>query len=280
MTQIVDGSPTNFMQDFNDLIDNHTGRAFSDALEASRHSSSSLMELLTQYVQFNSVFGAGVANLVGEIARSQGVFSQSAESMSLIADRCCDVAAAVFFAAIDEFGRNQTHRSMAQDTLRECAQLLKLSKVELELACRLAAGTELAITEVANGYLCFQRAKTQTDLFHGLGFHLGSELLADLEFNILDSHLRHRHPALVLELERRKAYKWISIHTKAEAEHFQSALSGANLALSHYTGDVAQARTWILSGFQHFAHVQRQFIHSLQAGSNRMSIEKSCAPVG
>ena len=78
-----------------------------------------------------------------------------------------------------------------------------------------------------------------------MGFHVGSEILADQEFVIIDAVLKARRPEMVAALEamrvevlseKHNAYYWIRIHTGVEAEHFDAALKGVNNALRFYAG--------------------------------------------
>ena len=248
--------------EINPIMDKHFGNAvFLSGLNRAGQSNIALINLMAQYMQFNSVFGAGVANLVGEIARRQDTFRKQDESIALTADRSCDVAATIFFAAIDEFGRKKTHRSMAQDTLRESIKFFNIAADQVK-QLNPAAETKIAMQSVADGY-CLNRATTDSDLFFGIGFHMSSELLADQEFNMLNSYLRQKHSLLVDHLERTKAYSWIAVHTTVEADHFDAALESANYALSFYTGDKTKAHAWILKGFKNFVEVQAQFMQSL-----------------
>jgi hypothetical protein len=110
-----------------------------------------------------------------------------------------------------------------------------------------------------------------------MGFHAGSEVLADHEFTVIDRCLRARRPDVVAALEGMKveilgrkhdAYYWIRIHTSVEAEHFEAALAGVNNALRFYAGGEAKdtVKGWILDGFARFAGVQAAFMDSLAEG--------------
>ena len=107
-----------------------------------------------------------------------------------------------------------------------------------------------------------------------MGFHVGSEILADREFLIIDQVLKEKRPDLVAHLSATKveilgqkhdAYYWIHIHTGVEAEHFDAALRGVNSALRFYAGghDPAEVKGWILAGFAAFAEVQGGFMDAL-----------------
>jgi hypothetical protein len=107
-----------------------------------------------------------------------------------------------------------------------------------------------------------------------MGFHTGSEILADQEFVIIDRTLRRDRAELVRALEGMKveavgqkhnAYYWIRIHTGVEAEHFDAALKGVNNALRYYAGGepADTVKGWILDGFSRFADVQGDFMARL-----------------
>lgn len=238
-----------------------------------------LLRLLGRYVLFNSIFGSGVANLAGEIGARQDLFRDVAEPMMLMADRSVEVAADVFYAAIDEFGDLSTggrctHRVLAQATLKAAGDFYGYADPQaLDAIASPNEPTLAAIRRVRGGYGVNQQVDEQ-QLLHGLGFHMGSEILADGEFNILDRFLCAEHADLVRYLKGTKvticgreaaAYLWILIHAKVEAEHYEAALHGANLALRYYVGagSKADAKEWVLAGFRAFAATQAEFMKHL-----------------
>lgn len=239
-----------------------------------------LVRVLGQYVQFNSVFGGGVANLAGEIAVRQDLFRDRCAA-PLISDRSAEVAAEIFFAAIDEFGSGSrvgltTHRTLAQTTLKAAACFFGCDDVLLGTIARPSNETMVAIQKVQEGY-GVNRTIREEGLFNGIGFHIASELLADGEFRLLDNYLSGFHPQLVQHLTetrveagraRFSAYQWISVHTSVESDHFDASLLGANLALKYYAGseDPRQVKTWILNGVTTFARVQEDFMGHLCQG--------------
>ena len=103
--------------------------------------------------------------------------------------------------------------------------------------------TEDAMARVWEGYGV--GARLEERLFRAMGFHTGSEILADQEFVVLDKALRARRPDLVAGLEdmkvailgqRHDAYYWIRIHTGVEAEHFDAALRASTTRSRFYAG--------------------------------------------
>src|SRR4051794_28167224 len=107
-------------EDLAPVLDSHVGnQTFELALRRAVRDAD-LLRLLGQYIHFNSVFGSGVASLAGEIGARQDLFRDREEELESAADRSVEVAAPVFYAAVEEFGsgaaRRSTHRAMAQST--------------------------------------------------------------------------------------------------------------------------------------------------------------------
>jgi hypothetical protein len=265
-------------EDLDPVLRAHRGnqdleRAFAEARDPRQ-----LLSVLGRYIQFNSAFGAGLANLAGEIAARQGLFRDRDEPLRIVADRAAEVASDFFFAAIDEFDDRatpwrDTHRTLGQATLKGFGAFFGYTPEQLNDIVRINAVTEAALSRVWEGYGVGTRLD-DARLFGGMGFHTGSEILADQEFVIIDRTLRRDRADLVRALEGMKvealgqkhnAYYWIRIHTGVEAEHFDAALKGVNNALRYYAGDAdpATVKGWILDGFTRFAGVQGEFMAGL-----------------
>ena len=261
------------------VLSAHDGHArLRAAFDAAAADPPALLTVFGRYIQFNSAFGAGVANLAGEIAARQGLFRDRDEPVRILADRASEVAADFFFAAVDEFDDRlttwrDTHRTLAQAALKGMGAHFGYTPEQLNDVVRINAATEASLQLVWDGYGVGMRVD-DARLFRAMGFHTGSEVLADAEFNVIDAVLRARRPELVAALETMKvellgqkhdAYYWIRIHTSVEAEHFDAALRGANKALRFYAGgaDLATVRAWMLEGFRHFAQAQGDFMAAL-----------------
>jgi hypothetical protein len=236
------------------------------------------LSVVARYIQFNSAFGPGLANLAGEIAARQGLFQDKDEPVRILADRAAEVAADFFYAAVDEFDDRatpwrDTHRTLAQATLKGMGAFYGYSPVQLNDVLNVNPATEDAMDLVWEGYGVGANLE-EARLFRAMGFHTGSEILADQEFVVLDKALRAKRADLVSALEKMKvpmlgerhnAYYWIRIHTGVEAEHFDAALKGVNNAMRFYAGrdSVATVKGWILEGFRTFADVQAEFMARL-----------------
>jgi len=271
-------SPRIAREDLAPVLESHRGNVALRAAFEGASSPERLLTVLGRYVQFNSAFGPGLANLAGEIAARPGLFRDADEPVRILADRASEVAADFFYAAVDEFDDRatvwrDTHRTLAQATVKGMGRFFGFEPAQLNDVIRINRATEEALPRVFEGYGV--GAKLEEDrLFRGMGFHVGSEILADQEFLIIDRVLKERRPELVAGLEamrvevlggKHNAYYWIRIHTGVEAEHFDAALKGVNNALRFYSGthDPAQVKSWMLDGFRHFAVVQADFMAGL-----------------
>jgi hypothetical protein len=267
------------------------GRDDLDAILAAHHGNEALraafegaaepgafLSVLGRYVQFNSAFGPGLANLAGEIAARQGLFRDPDEPVKILADRAAEVGSDFFYAAVDEFDDRathwrDTHRTLAQATVKGAGRFFGFAPEQLNEVIRINRVTEESMGLVSLGYGLGERLG-EDRLFSAMGFHVGSEILADREFLIIDQVLKEKRPDFVAALREMKveilgqkhdAYYWIHIHTGVEAEHFDAALRGVNSALRFYAGgsDPAQVKGFMLAGFRSFAEVQARFMDAL-----------------
>lgn len=260
------------------LAAHHGNAALEAAFEHAVSEPTRLLSVLGRYIQFNSAFGPGLANLAGEVAARQGLFRDRDEPVTILADRASEVAADFFTAAVDEFDDRMTpwrdtHRTLAQATLKGMGRALGYAPAQLNDVIRINPQTTAAMARVSSGY-GLAAELDERRLFSGMGFHTGSEVLADEEFTIIDRVLKKRRPDLVAALEAMKveilgsqhnAYYWIRIHTSVEADHFEAAVKGVNKALRFYAGEAAPAsvKAHILDGFRDFADVQSAFMADL-----------------
>jgi hypothetical protein len=264
--------------DLSPVLSTHKGNEFLRAAFETAADPPRLLSTLGRYIQFNSAFGPGLANLAGEIAARQGLFRDNDEPVRILADRAADVASDFFYAAVDEFDDRatpwrDTHRTLAQACLKGMGAFFGYTPAQLNDVIRINARTTASMESVWEGYGVGARLE-EARLFRGMGFHVGSEILADLEFVIIDNIFREKRPEMVKALEAMKvpilgekhnAYYWVRIHTGVEAEHFDAALKGVNNALRFYVGaeDPAAVKAWILEGFARFAAVQGDFMAAL-----------------
>jgi hypothetical protein len=272
-------------EDLKPTLEAHRGNdELRDAFLRAVDKPEALLNVVCRYIQFNGAFGPGLANLSGEIAARQGLFRDREEPIDVIADRAAEVASDFFHAAVDEYDDRatpwrDTHRTLAQACLKGLAAFHGFEASRLNEILVVNKSTHDAMARVFEGYGIGEKLSDRR-LFAGMGFHAGSEVLADQEFTIIDKVLRERLPEMVKALtdmrvrvgqapEQHKAYYWISIHTSVEADHFDSAVQGVNKALRYYTGqnDAQTVKDWIIRGFADFARVQADFMAGLSSSS-------------
>jgi hypothetical protein len=265
-------------QDLEPVLAAHGGTEALRQAVAGASAPGALLSVVGRYVQFNSAFGPGLANLAGEIAARQGLFRDPDEPLRLVADRAAEVASDFFYAAIDEFDDRltpwrDTHRTLAQATLKAMGAYFGYTPQQLNDVIRINPVTVASMARVSDGY-GLGAALDDARLFRAMGFHTGSEVLADAEFNVLDQGLRGGRPEMVEALQKthvaiggqeHDAYYWVRIHTSVEADHFDAALKGVNNAARFYAGaaDPAAVKGWVLAGFREFADVQGAFMAAL-----------------
>jgi hypothetical protein len=251
-------------------------------ISAATPSLTGLLRFFGRYASWNGFFGSGVATLAGKIGRSRGLFHDRDEHIDALADRSVLVASYIFDAARDEFDDRgteyrDTHRDLAQamiSGLIHCARGAAPVSDNAHVNELMAEPTWLRMlnTRVAQGYGAFT-ADYRENIFSSIGYHLGSELLADQEFTIIDEALRARAPDAVTFLQQHRekvanqdhnAYRWISIHSShgnaVEEDHFKLALEGVNLAFRFVPEAMhADLRRHLHYGFQNFANDQNEF---------------------
>ena len=115
------------------------------------------LSVIARYIQFNSAFGPGLANLAGEVAARQGLFRDPQEPVRILSDRAAEVAADFFYAAVDEFDDRatpwrDTHRTLAQATLKGMGAFFGYQPVQLNDVVRVNAATTEAMDLVWRGY--------------------------------------------------------------------------------------------------------------------------------
>lgn len=253
------------LDDFQPTLAAHRGnQMWQQALETI-HSPLDLLRVLAAYIEFNSVFATGVIGLAAAISAKRQLFGETGMATAL-ADHSNEVASHIFRAAIDEF-QTPSHRTLAQGTLLAAAIFLELDIPGL-------ADSHVG-QQVLNGY-GFGQPLDDRGIFSAMGFHFGSERLADNEFRILDGYLQRHHQDLVEHLQETTVklcshsipgYLWVGVHTLVEAEHRDAALQAAQLGLQWYRGDQKEAKSSVLQGFAAFSKLQTDFMSSLVDGT-------------
>ena len=258
-------------------------RQVEDALvQADKEGPLGLLRFFARYTSWNGFFGSGVASLAGKIGRSRAVFVDPTAAVTLLGDRSVFVASFFFDAARDEFDdrdtvHRDTHRCLAQATLSGILQFANKKGYaadtgEINKFLREPKWLHSLNRKVAEGY-GNGSDDTRESIMAAIGYHLGSEILADREFSLIDEYMRREQKALAAFMKKAKikiadqdhiAYQWLQIHSghggAAEADHFDWATQGAKLAFGftpkkHH----AAMRLSLDQGFQAFAKHHQTF---------------------
>jgi hypothetical protein len=262
-------------------------RLVRDALAQALGDPAARLRFLGRYASWNGFFGSGVASLAGKIGRSRGNFRDPAQPVAALADRSVYVASFFFDAARDEFDdrdtvHRDTHRCLAQSMLKgaidHARQAQEIGEAQLDALLGDPAWLSTLNARVASGYGNGVPDELEF-LFAAIGYHLGSELLADQEFSIIDRTLHELAPQLVEHLthamvniagQEHRAYQWIAIHSGhgggAEADHFEWATQGARLAFRFVPEARHDAlRASLHQGFRDFARDHREFFERVNS---------------
>ncbi|MDP2339431.1 MAG: hypothetical protein Q8O67_00625 [Deltaproteobacteria bacterium] len=240
------------------------------------------LRFLSRYTTWNRCFGSAVAMLAGRIGRARDAFVDDAEALPLLNDRSVVVASWFFDAARDEFNDRETKNH--RDTHRCLAQALVKGFIEVQIESGALTTTTAAAQLDEPIWLKVIQARVFSGygdgysverpfLFRSMGYHLGSEVLADQEFTIIDRSLRKHMPAVVEQLLERKvrigdqehtAYQWLRIHSSlgnaVEADHFAWAIKGVDEAFRYSPkGEHQSLKDEVLAGFVDFSRDQRAF---------------------
>jgi hypothetical protein len=243
-----------------------------------------LLRFLGDYVSWNGVFAGGVVHLTSLISAQRSLFIDfNQKIIQAASDRSNLIASYVFEAARDEFStisahangvrHKVPHRSLAQALLVRLAQLHPT--VNCDALFTDNAGIKDANADVLAGYSgSIYSAPNYAQLFFGMGYHAGSEILADMEFTVIDKALRDQLPDLFHRLYKQTAfvgsleldtYQWIRVHSgygvAVEAHHAQMAIQAINLGLEFVQANRETCRAAAEAGFKHFADDQRAFFN-------------------
>lgn len=233
---------------------------FKAAIEKVRHSievtgenDKNLIRYFARYTAWNMPFGSGVASLAAKMSRASWVFRDPTQQIDALADRSVIIASYVFDAARDEYNdhtlpHRATHRCLAQAMLGSMINRMwpnPTPETIAEINIWLKEPMWLLRLEdhVAIGY-GHRDDDALEPIFKAIGFHLGSELLADMEFSVLDQYIHDRRPdwaqwlnthTFLIGKHRQEAMKWLSIHSGhgggVEADHFLWATKSATRGL-------------------------------------------------
>jgi hypothetical protein len=269
---------------FDGLFDRQTNNAGIEAtIELAALDPVKLYYFMQRYAYFNSFAGSLVARLASSIGLSYQLFRQPEIAIVDQSDRGINIAAKVLAATIDEHadaGAQQVpHRTLAQATLQAIGDYAALSDNELNKVAQAPSWMETIVEDLIAGY----QGKTDDleALVTALGFHVGSEMLADQEYSLIDKVVRYTNRGTGFDAwlqgkqvsvngKRLSPWYWIVVHGKhnssgVEAEHFQLALDALNLLAQYRPESGELILKWASKGFLDFAELQQRLFSCTQA---------------
>jgi hypothetical protein len=281
---------------FDSLFDRQANNANIEAtIEVAASDPIKLYYFMQRYTHFNSYAGSLVARLASSIGISYQLFRQDTEAVTDQSDRGIEIAAKVLAATIDEHAdagaEKVPHRTLAQVTLKAVGEYAQLNNDELNQIAQAPAWMQTIINDLINGYQ--GKIDDLEAIVTALGFHIGSELLADQEYSLIDKVVRYTNRGhgfdawlkgkqVQVSGKRLSPWYWIVVHGKhnasgVEAEHFQLALDALNLLTEHRPESYEQIWQWASRGFLEFAELQQRLFNCTKA---EMSALNSQVPTG
>ena len=241
------------------------------SLARAASSPEALVRFCGNYADWNGLFGSGVAALAAKIGRNHGLFLDADQPLSSIADRSVYVASYFFDAARDEFDDavnpdRDTHRCLGQAFVSGVVHWTGFSPEKANKLLAPPLWLRTLQDRVAEGYGAHS-PDTRTAIFEAMGYHLGSEILADQEFSLIDHTLRHDvsevagylgNHSVEINGSHHNAWHWIKVHSGhgggVEHDHFEWAVKGVRRGLD-YTPEAERgaAVEAVLRGFDRFA---------------------------
>ncbi len=236
-----------------------------------------LLRFFRDYASWNGSFANGVAALTSLIGRQRALFREAGFPQS-VADRSNFVASFFFDAARDEYDdhinpQRDSHRCMAQAALIAMKDFFGLPDSLLDESERDEVRALNDAVLVGYTGLAHKGEGAVAQTFAAMGYHLGSELLADQEFSLIDEHMRQHRDGLVQHLMRstvtlagatHRCYAWVGVHSGhgggVEADHFEHAAQGARSALAYAPpGSAAAGLAALAAGFRSFDRDHARF---------------------
>lgn len=242
-----------------------------------------LIQFFGAYTSWNGYFAAGVTGLTAKITSSKTMFMDPEAKFASVADRSSHIASFVFDAAREEYhdcsraGR-PSHRALAQAFMIALTDTLLPGQDTNSLNILLSEPNWLKEMNknTPEHYLGnFTNSHMAMNVYAGIGYHIGSEWLADREFTIIDQLLTKHLPDLREQLKKSRVefmgrvhpgYAWITSHSgdgdAVEQDHYEKAVHAADLALQYTPAhQLFDAEVYLKQGITKFAEAHADFFN-------------------
>lgn len=233
-------------------------------------SEDALLCFLHRFVLFNDALAARVPFLAGLIHLTPDLFIEREVDEAFCRQCNGRIAAFVAQAAADEYQmteqQNLVHQYLSQQFFLGALGYFGRDGKSFDHRHPVPERLVALLAEARDRHLL---SRGPDQLFAALGFHVGLEVFAHQEFNLVDAWLKERHPALVTHLRRGgdsgSDYRWLAIHTVVEITHYRAGLEALKLALDTYyrPQDRARMSMRIREGLSSFIDLQGRFYEAI-----------------
>jgi hypothetical protein len=267
-------------------------RSVESACEVAMRDPKALYLFMQRYVHFNGYAGSLVARLASSIGLSRDLFNDADCKIIDEADRGMTIAAKVFAATIDEHAdggaKYVPHRTLAQITLKAVGNYAGLTEDERNQFALTPDWMKEVLNDTVSKYQGIPGDLAA--LIRGMGSHVGSELLADREYAIIDKVIRHDgrgkgfdaflrsgNGKAKIDNHHFSAWYWIVVHSKhqgvgVEAEHSNFAMEAIDLAATYRPESPQQIREYALQGFADFVSIQQRVFAEISRECSELKV--------
>ncbi len=270
-----------FDRNFNfDLLD----QTVKECCQTATQSPEAFYLFMQRYTHFNAAAGPLVARLASSIGLSRELFVEPSTDVLDEADRGLKIAAGVFSATIDEHSdqnyKNLPHRTFAQATLKAVGDYANLSIIRRNEYAKVPGWLNSLLVSTVDAYE--GKIGDLEQLIKSIGVHVGSEMLADREYMIIDEvvrrhnsgtgfdkYLKETHGKVDFDGEKISSWYWVAIHGSAqksgvEKDHYEAALNALDMVVKYSPYTEEKVRNLAFEGFSILADVQQNLFKEIQ----------------
>ena len=240
---------------------------------------SQVLDFFSNYTYWNAVFAGLVVNLSSRfhLGLELGLYEVDSPEEDFFQTRGHKVAGLIFAAAEDEYADENCrvedvrieHKTMAWFMMNKMYEFYNLDIADRKISPMMHD----VMNDTKYGY-GFQCDSEFLDLAKHLGFHIGSEKVASLEFGILADKMKEIKPALTAWIEAQElvdginGFSWIEVHGPVEDAHANYALDAAQIIVDYIGTRDSELQQKVIDsiceGFNDFSNLQTKFFNEYQ----------------